>query len=98
MSGETIPDDVRKIANSIAWDLPSRVARANREFASNVIARAILAERERCARVAERDGSSHDATIGQQTAEWHARTNVEVRVADRIASAIRSSQPLKSVG
>lgn len=46
---ETIPEDVRNIANSIAWDLPSRVARLNREFASNVIARAILAERKRCA-------------------------------------------------
>ena len=51
---------------------------------------AVAAERERCARVAERDGSSHDATFSQQTAEWHARVNAEVRAADRIASAIRS--------
>jgi hypothetical protein len=52
---------------------------------------AILAERERCAKIAERDGNSHDATLSQQTAEWRARVNAEVRAADRIASSIRSS-------
>jgi hypothetical protein len=50
---DDIPQDVRNIANSIAWDLPARVARVNREFASNVISRAILAERKRCAGIAK---------------------------------------------
>lgn len=52
-----IPEDLMRVADLIAADIPSRVADVNRGFAANVIARAILAERmaerERCAKVVE---------------------------------------------
>jgi hypothetical protein len=55
--GETIPEDVLAIGESIARDLPYRVGPKSREFAAAVIARAILAERmaerERCAKIAD---------------------------------------------
>jgi len=60
---------------------------------AKAISEATAIERERCARIAERDGSAHDATLSQQTAEWHARVNAEVRTADRIARAIRNPTP-----
>ncbi len=49
---EDIPADVFAIGVGIARDLPSRIAPANRDFAALVIARAVLAERERCANIA----------------------------------------------
>lgn len=44
-----IPTDIMDVAASIEADIPSRVTGANRVFIRAVIARAILAEHERCA-------------------------------------------------
>lgn len=48
-----IPADIDLIATDIASLIPSRVVTVNRTFAAIVIARAILAERERCAQIAK---------------------------------------------
>lgn len=44
-----IPQDVFEVAVGIARDLPARVQPANRDFAANVIAQAIMAERRKAA-------------------------------------------------
>jgi hypothetical protein len=49
---EGIPDDVMKVAQGIAALMPSKTNSYTRGFAANVIARAIIAERERCAKIA----------------------------------------------
>lgn len=46
-----IPTDVMEVAATIEKDIPSRVTGANRVFIRAVIACAILAERERAAKV-----------------------------------------------
>lgn len=56
MSTMTKPDDIPQnvwdVAHGIAMDLPARIQTVHRAFAASVIARAILAERERCAKIA----------------------------------------------
>lgn len=47
---------------------------------------------ERCARVAERDGSSHAAPL-PHSERWQRDTSQQVIAADRIASAIRNLEP-----
>lgn len=47
-----IPEDILQVGVGIADDIPARVTGINRSFAALVIARAILAERKRCAEVA----------------------------------------------
>lgn len=51
------PDDVKTVADGIAADIPSTVRKGNRPFISNVIARAIMADRATLssAAVAERE-------------------------------------------
>lgn len=51
------PDDVKMVADGIAADIPSTVRKGNRPFISNVIARAIMADRAALssAAVAERE-------------------------------------------
>lgn len=48
-----IATDVMDVAASIEKDIPSRISGANRVFIRAVIARAIMAEREACAEMAE---------------------------------------------
>jgi hypothetical protein len=53
MDDMVFPDDIQAVADNIAQDLPAKVGSVTRSFASRVIARAILAERERCAKLAD---------------------------------------------
>lgn len=57
---EKIPDDVMQAAQAIASLIPSKVRDENRTFAALVIARAIMAERERCAQIADSFGIQPD--------------------------------------
>jgi len=66
---DDIPQDVLDVAHGIAMDLPARIQAVNRAFAASVIARAILAERERCALVAEAQGRRYsEPAVGHSIA------------------------------
>jgi hypothetical protein len=84
-----IPEDVMKAALAAWTSVPTAEWEAN---AVEIIARAILTERERCARLAESDGSSHDAPY-PHSPEWRRETCLQVKTADRIAAAIRARRP-----
>ena len=77
MSDVTIPEDIRVKAEKLANDVGAGLALGSAEM----IARAILAERERCAKIVEGiQGPPHPLS--------NARTE---RVCRQIAQAIRSS-------
>ncbi|WP_027039098.1 hypothetical protein [Mesorhizobium ciceri] len=73
-----IPEDILATANDIASLIPSRVSADNRTFAGLVIARAILAERERCAQIA--------ITVTEGTSR-HDDHPVRKAIADAISAA-----------
>lgn len=94
----TIPDDLQKIADNIARDIPSRVSGIQRDFAAIVIARALMAERqkateaerERCAEVAAAVFTL--ATVLKNSrGEPYASGWVAIRASRKIATAIRSN-------
>ena len=59
MSDVTIPEDVMQAADA-AWNELTSLSALGREDETLVIARAILAERERCAKIAEGDAKTFD--------------------------------------
>lgn len=80
-----IPEDVRRAAENVYTDLPNDHDWAWDEKAVEIIARALLAERERCARIAEdrtrKIGRGDFGLVGP------------VGVGCVIAAAIRGQQP-----
>jgi hypothetical protein len=86
---DPIPSDIKRIAEGIAADMPSRVGPNTRLFAALVIARAILAERERCAKIAADLENEHSEiammSMNVGSREEHSAITATAR---RIAAAI----------
>lgn len=81
----SIPPEIMDIAVSIEKDIPSRVTGANRVFIRAVVARAILAERERCAQRV----LSYAGEAGEQN------DPPEIRHLSAIVRAIRAGTPCR---
>lgn len=79
----TIPDDIMKAAAAIVNAMPHRMPSVS--DVTDVIARAIAAERERCAKVADGYGWQGQRAVSQ-------RLEAALDRADEIATAIRKGE------
>lgn len=92
MSDVTIPEDVQNAAELALGSPDIRVPRSVYAATADRVARAIVAERERAAKVAEAVAQDcRDFGAKAQRRQQKMASNAQAFVADRIAQAIRSS-------
>lgn len=89
LAEDRFPDDLVRVAEAIAANIPARVREANRGYAATVIARELTRERERCAAYHDEWERRHVAFIEEwpDDADFHREHALRHRVH---AAAIRN--------
>lgn len=89
-AAEKIPEEVRRVAAQMVCDIPGGTLVADVRFLTKFAARAIMAERERCKRIAR--NYPCDAIFGSHknhAVAFNASQNIADMIDGRLATAIR---------